>query len=86
MYLVRTPVDGGHPELRAWKYPLPGDPDVAMIHRVVIDVDSGKMTRLKMNPDFHRAMSEDNIDMGEYHWSPDGSQLAFIEADTSSDD
>ena len=31
MYLVETPVNGGHPVLRAWKYPLPGDPDVAMI-------------------------------------------------------
>ncbi|HEY0873531.1 MAG TPA: DPP IV N-terminal domain-containing protein [Vicinamibacterales bacterium] len=81
MYLVRTPVDGGHPELRAWTYPLPGDPDVAMIHRVVIDVDTGKMTRLKMNPDFHRAMSEDNIDMGEYLWSPDGSKLGFVSTD-----
>jgi dipeptidyl-peptidase-4 len=81
MYLVRTPVDGGHPVLRAWKYPLAGDPEVAMIHRVVIDVDSGKMTRLKMNPDFHRAMSEDNIDMGEYLWSPDGSQLGFVSTD-----
>ena len=55
MFLVETPVNGGHPVLRAWKYPLPGDPDVAMIHRVVIDVDTGKMTRLKMDPDFHRA-------------------------------
>ena len=34
MYLVETPVNGGHPVLRAWKYPLPGDPDVAMISRV----------------------------------------------------
>src|SRR5204863_197907 len=33
MYLVETPVNGGHPVLRAWKYPLPGDPDVAMISR-----------------------------------------------------
>ena len=72
MYLVETPVNGGHPVLRAWKYPLPGDPVVAMISRVVIDVDTGKMTRLLMPPDFHRAMSEDNIDMGEYLWSPDG--------------
>ena len=31
MYLVETPVNGGHPVLRAWKYPLPGDPVVAMI-------------------------------------------------------
>ena len=29
----------GHPELQAWKYPLPGDSVVAMIQRVVIDVD-----------------------------------------------
>jgi dipeptidyl-peptidase 4 len=81
MYLVETPVNGGHPVLRAWKYPLPGDPDVAMISRVVIDVDTGKMKRLLMQPDFHRAMSEDNIDMSEYLWSPDGSKLGFVSTD-----
>jgi hypothetical protein len=81
MYLVETPVNGGHPVLKAWKYPLPGDPVVAMMERVVIDVDSGKMTRLKMPADFHRAMSEDNIDMSEYLWSPDGSQLGFVSTD-----
>jgi dipeptidyl aminopeptidase/acylaminoacyl peptidase len=81
MYLVETPVKGGHPVLRAWKYPLPGDDEVAMISRVVIDVDTGKMTRLQMPPDFHRAMSEDNIDMGEYLWSPDGSRLGFVSTD-----
>ena len=48
---------------------------------VVIDVETGKMTRLKMAPDFHRAMSEDNIDMGEYLWSPDGAQLGFVSTD-----
>jgi dipeptidyl-peptidase 4 len=81
MYLVETPVNGGHPVLRAWKYPLPGDPVVAMIERVVIDVDSGKVTRLQMPADYHRAMSEDNIDMGEYIWSPDGSKLGFVSTD-----
>jgi dipeptidyl-peptidase-4 len=81
MYLVETPVTGGHPVLRAWKYPLPGDPVVAMISRVVIDVETGKMTRLQMPPDYHRAMSEDNIDMGEYLWSPDGSRLGFVSTD-----
>src|SRR3954466_6819747 len=50
MYLVETPVNGGHPVLRAWKYPLPGDPDVAMITRVVIDVDSGKIRRVLAAP------------------------------------
>ena len=81
MYLVETPVNGGHPVLRAWKYPLPGDTVVAMIERVVIDVDSGKITRLQMPADYHRAMSEDNIDMGEYLWSPDGSKLGFVSTD-----
>jgi dipeptidyl aminopeptidase/acylaminoacyl peptidase len=81
MYLVETPVNGGHPVLRAWKYPLVGDPDVAMISRVVIDVDTGKMTRLLMAPDFHRAMSEDDIDMGEYLWSPDSTRLGFVSTD-----
>ena len=26
-------------------------------------------------------MSEDNIDMGEYLWSPDGSKLGFVSTD-----
>jgi len=52
-----------------------------MISRVIIDVESGKMTRLLSGPDFHRAMSEDNIDMGEYLWSPDGSKLGFVSTD-----
>ncbi|HEY7476019.1 MAG TPA: DPP IV N-terminal domain-containing protein, partial [Vicinamibacterales bacterium] len=43
MYLVETPVDGGHPVLKAWKYPLPGDEVVAMITRVIIDVETGKV-------------------------------------------
>ena len=81
MYLVETPVNGGHPVLRAWKYPLAGDPDVAMISRIVIDVETGKITRLLMAPDFHRAMSEDNLDMGEYLWSPDGTRLGFVSTD-----
>ena len=81
MYVVETPVNGGHPVLRAWKYPLPGDPVVAMISRVVIDVETGKTTRLLMGPDFHRAMSEDDLDMGEYLWSPDGSRLGFVSTD-----
>ena len=50
-------------------------------HRVIIDVDSGKMTRLMMGPDFHRAMSEDNLDMGGNLWSPDGSKLGFVSTD-----
>jgi dipeptidyl-peptidase 4 len=81
MYLVSTNV--GHPTLRSWKYPLPGDSVVAMIHRVVIDVDARTITRLKMPPDFHRATLGDDIDMSDYNWSPDGTQLAL--ASTSRD-
>ena len=67
MYLVRTTV--GHPELRAWKYPLPGDSVVAMVHRVIIDVEAGTVVRLQMPPDFHRATLGDNLSMNDYNWS-----------------
>ena len=81
MYLVETRV--GHPKLRAWKYPLPGDSIVAMIHRVIIEVDGPRTVRLQMLPDFHRATLSDDISMSDYKWSPDGSRLAL--ASTSRD-
>ena len=59
MYLVETRV--GHPELRSWKYPLPGDSVVAMLHRVIIDVDAGRVTRLQLSPEYHRATLGDNM-------------------------
>jgi len=76
MYLVETKV--GHPTLRAWKYPLPGDPVVAMLHRVVIDVESGATTRFQMAPDYHRATLGDNFSLSDMQWSPDAKQLAFV--------
>jgi dipeptidyl aminopeptidase/acylaminoacyl peptidase len=75
MYLVETRV--GHPSLRAWKYPLPGDSVVAMLHRVIIDVDARKVTRLQLPPEYHRATLGDNLSMNDYKWSPDGSRLAL---------
>jgi len=75
-YLVETKV--GHPVLQQWKYPLPGDEVVSMIHRVVIDTDTGVVTRFKMAPDYHRAMLGDDFDVDDMNWSPDGSQLAFV--------
>jgi dipeptidyl aminopeptidase/acylaminoacyl peptidase len=75
MYLVPTTV--GHPTLRISKFPLPGDPVMAMLHRVVIDVPTGRVTKLKMQPDFHRATLGDNVSMNDYNWKPDGSQLAL---------
>jgi dipeptidyl aminopeptidase/acylaminoacyl peptidase len=75
MYLVETKV--GHPALRAWKYPLPGDSVVAMMHHVIIDVDAGRVLRLQLPPQFHRGTIGDNITMADYNWSPDATQLAL---------
>jgi dipeptidyl-peptidase-4 len=81
MYLVDTKV--GHPTLQAWKYPLPGDKTVTMIHRVVIDVDSRKMTRLQMEPDQHRSTLCDDVWCGgewaDVQWGANNdSRLAFV--------
>ncbi len=80
MYLVDTKV--GHPNLQAWKYPLPGDDVVTMIQRVVIDVDTGKMTRFKMDADQHRSTLCDDVacrgDWADVQWSSDGATVAFV--------
>jgi dipeptidyl-peptidase-4 len=76
MHLLTTAV--GRPTLRSWKYPLPGDSVVAMIHRVIIEVESGRMVRLQMAPDYHRATLGDDISMNDYNWSPDATQLALV--------
>ena len=59
MYLV--PVTNGHPKMQAWKYPLVGDENVTMIERVVIDVETTKLVRLKMPPDQHRSTLCDDV-------------------------
>ena len=87
MYLVSTNV--GHPELQAWKYPLPGDSLIFRIERVVVDVEQGRMVRLEMPPDPHRSSICDHIrcrngiGWADIYWSQDSRQLAF--ASTSRD-
>jgi len=76
MYLVET--KAGHPVLQQWKYPLPGDAVVAMLHRVVIDADTGTTVRFRMDPDYHRAMLGDNFSLTDMTWSPDATKLAFV--------
>ncbi|MFM8535640.1 MAG: DPP IV N-terminal domain-containing protein, partial [Acidimicrobiia bacterium] len=80
MYLVNTVA--GHPTLRAWKYPLPGDENVTMIERVIIDIDPVKVTHLKMGQDQHRSTLCDDVKCGgdwvDVQWNPDGSQIAFV--------
>jgi dipeptidyl aminopeptidase/acylaminoacyl peptidase len=81
MYLVDTRV--GHPQLQAWKYPLPGDEKVTMIQRVIIEVDSPRIIRLKLDPDQHRSTLCDDVqcrggEWADVEWSPDAKQLAFV--------
>ena len=80
MYLVSTNV--GHPHLEKWKYPLPGDSNVIMIQRVIINVDTPKVIRLQIPPDFHRGTLSDDISSSgtfdDVDWSEDGNELAFV--------
>ena len=81
MYLVETKV--GHPVLQAWKYPLPGDPVVTTIQRVIIDIAGPKVIRLRMPSDQHRTTLCDDVecrgsDWDDVEWSPDATHLAFV--------
>jgi dipeptidyl aminopeptidase/acylaminoacyl peptidase len=80
MYLVTTNV--GAPKLQQWKYPLPGDKEVQMLHRVIIEVDTPKVIRLQVPPDPHRStLCDDIICDGKFtdnEWNADGSKLAFV--------
>ncbi len=82
MYLV--PATNSHPALQAWKYPLVGDKDVTMIERVIIDVDTKQVVRLKMPPDQHRSTLCDDVSCrggsgwDDVQWSDDSKHLAFV--------
>jgi dipeptidyl aminopeptidase/acylaminoacyl peptidase len=82
MHLVNTA--DGHPTLESWRYPLAGDKDVATIERVIVDVASRKVVRLKMPPDQHRSSLCDDVSCAGGHgwddvqWSEDGTHLAFV--------
>jgi dipeptidyl-peptidase 4 len=80
MYLVTTNV--GAPKLEAWKYPLPQDKDVILIHRVIIEVDEPRVIRLKIGPDPRRGTLCDDISctgkFDDNEWSPDATKLAFV--------
>jgi dipeptidyl-peptidase 4 len=80
MYLIKTKV--GAPELSEWKYPLPQDKEIVKIHRVIIDVTTGTVVKLKTAADDHRSTLCDDISCGgsfdDNIWSADGSKLAFV--------
>ena len=80
MYLVTTNV--GAPKLEAWKYPLPQDNEIIKIHRVIIEVDTAKLIRLKTAPDDRRSTLCDDISCAgsfdDNEWSADAKTLAFV--------
>jgi dipeptidyl-peptidase 4 len=79
-YLV--PVTVGAPKLQQWKSALPGDANIAMIERVIIDVDAAKVTRLQMPADPHRSSLCDDIScdggFDDVYWADDSKTLAFV--------
>jgi dienelactone hydrolase len=80
MYLVTTNV--GSPTLKAWKYPLPGDKEVAKLRRVVVDVEQAKVVDLQIPLDDHRSSLSDDIvengQLADVDWNADGSEFAFL--------
>lgn len=80
MHLTTTNV--GRPRLESWRYPLPGDSVIFEIERVVIDAESGAITRLNMPADQHRSTITDHIASRtagwlDIEWSPNADALAF---------
>ncbi|MDB5155810.1 MAG: family peptidase [Mucilaginibacter sp.] len=80
MYLVPTAV--GAPKLKEWKYPFPGDKEIPMLSRVIIDVDNPKVIKLQVDPDPHRSTLSDDIKDGDkwadVYWSDDATKLVFV--------
>ena len=83
MYVMSTNV--GHPELDAWRYPLPEDSVIFRIHRIVADLDrqaGDHVIRLDMEPDQHRSTCSDHVEcggsFGDVEWSADASHLVFV--------
>jgi len=80
MHLVSTNI--GHPKLDSWKYPLPGDKHVFMLERVIIDVESKQVMRLKDKPDFQRSTITDHIysngKMLDVQWNATSDSIAYV--------
>jgi dipeptidyl aminopeptidase/acylaminoacyl peptidase len=80
MYLVSTNV--GAPKLQAWKYPLPVDKEIIQIQRVIIEVESAKVIRLKIPADARRGTLCDDIacsgSFDDNEWNAAATRLAFV--------
>jgi dipeptidyl aminopeptidase/acylaminoacyl peptidase len=82
MDLVSTRV--GHPVLKQWKYPLPGDSRVFLIEPVVIAVGTRKIVRLQLPPQQRLSSLCDDISCkadghwDDVQWASDGKTLALV--------
>jgi dipeptidyl aminopeptidase/acylaminoacyl peptidase len=81
MGIVSTAV--GHPDIDVWKYPLPGDEHIFAIHRVIIDIETQKVTPLDMEPDAHRSTITDHVagrngELLDIDWADDSNTFAFV--------
>lgn len=80
MHLLRT--DVGRPELESWPYALPGDDEVPMHERVVLDVETREKVWLDTDPDHQRTSNCCGLTRGQQwadvEWNDDGEQLAFV--------
>lgn len=78
-YIVSTNV--GAPKMQTWKSALPGDANVPMLRRVIIDVDPVKVTPLNVGLDPHRSTVCDDISCNgswtDVYWAGDSRSLAF---------
>jgi dipeptidyl aminopeptidase/acylaminoacyl peptidase len=77
-----TTTQVGHSVVETWKYPFVGDKEIFKIHRVIVDVDAGKVTRLAIPADLHRSSLCDDVVCGDgpqdMQWAKDGRTLAFV--------
>ena len=77
-----TTTQVGHSVTESWKYPFVGDKEIIQIQRVIVDVDDGGVTRLKMPAEPHRSSLCDDVVCGEgpqdMQWAKDGRTLAFV--------
>jgi dipeptidyl-peptidase 4 len=80
MPLIRTGT--GRPGFDLWPYALPGDENVPMLERVVIDVRENQVTRLDVEASHQRTSNCCGLTRGEnwadVEWSDDGEHLAFV--------
>ncbi len=80
--MVLWEMQEGRPVLDAWPYALPGDEEVPMLERVVVDVEQENKTWLDVEPDHQRTSNCCGLTRGEkwadIEWNEDATRLAFV--------